>query len=179
MVLPIFGTPRLEWDRHGSYSIGAGLPRPLSRQNRCDQPLDRTDHPFQPHFHLPSSIACIFSSSSLIFTPSSRIMDQRQFGDSINSDERLGQQGRAQGRAQAGRPVDAVSDDSEQGQPPTAPYDQNQSGTFWHHQVSFQEPLPYAHSPVSFSSPSTSSVEQSALGEPSQWSAFTPLRSHT
>ncbi|PMD58485.1 uncharacterized protein K444DRAFT_614246 [Hyaloscypha bicolor E] len=92
-------------------------------------------------------------------------MDQRQFGDSINSDARLS----PQGRAQAGRPVDSVSEGSEQGQPPTAPYEQNQSGTFWHHQVSFQEPLPYAHSPVSFSSPSTSSVEQSALGEPSQW----------
>lgn len=141
-------------------------------RNRCDQPLDRTDHPFQPHFHLPSLF--IFSSS-LIFTPSSRIMDQRQFGDSINSDARLS----PQGRAQAGRPVDSVSEGSEQGQPPTAPYEQNQSGTFWHHQVSFQELLPYAHSPVSFSSPSTSSVEQSALGEPSQWSAFPPLRSHT
>lgn len=131
----------------------------------------------QSYFHLQS--LSILPSSFSHFTSSPQSMDQRQFGSSINYDARLGQQG---------RPIDSVSEGSEESeeseqyeqsaQPPTVPYQQNQSGASWHHQVSFQEPLTYGQSPNSPSSPSTSSVERSALGELSQGSAFYPSRPH-
>jgi hypothetical protein len=102
-------------------------------------------------------------------------MDRSRFHSSQNYGARLDQQG---------QPINSVPDGSEQYEqsaqraPPAVPFEQNQSDAFWHHQVSFQEPLSYGRSPNSLSSPSNSSVEQSTLGEPSQGSAFLPSRSH-
>ncbi|KAE9379604.1 hypothetical protein N431DRAFT_327249 [Stipitochalara longipes BDJ] len=95
-------------------------------------------------------------------------MDQRQSGSSKlprNYEARPGKRS---------RPIESVSGGSDReqyehsAQPPTAPYAQSQPGALWHHQASYQEPLTYRQSPNTGSSPSTSSVEQSVLGEPSQ-----------
>jgi len=102
-------------------------------------------------------------------------MDQPQSGSSINYDERL------VNRSDPSISSSQKAPNNTRTQPPTPPYatEQNQSGASSHHQVSFQEPLPYyGHSPNSLSSPSTSSVEQSAPGELSQGSAFYPSIPH-
>ncbi|PMD34351.1 hypothetical protein L207DRAFT_570955 [Hyaloscypha variabilis F] len=94
-------------------------------------------------------------------------MDRRQSGGSKlprNHDARLGKRS---------RPSEPASDRQQyehSAPPPTAPHDQSQSGVAWQYQASYQEPLTYRHSPNSLSSPSTSSVEQSVLGEQSQGS---------
>jgi hypothetical protein len=103
-------------------------------------------------------------------------MDQPRSGSSINYDARLVNKGDPSISSSQRAPNNTRT------QPPTPPFatEQNQLGASRHHQVSFQEPLPYyGHSPNSLSSPSTSSVEQSAPGELSQGSAFYPSKSHT
>jgi hypothetical protein len=169
--LSFFSKLCLRWIDTGIIFYQLGQPRSPS----CDTVDDRgrTDQPPQSYFQLQSLFYPPFLISLFISCPQS--MDQRQFDSSGNYDARLGQQG------QQGRHIDSVSEGSEQyeqhersAQPPTVTYEQNQSDAFWYHQVSFQERLPYGRSPNSLSSPSTSSVEQSALGELSQGSAFTP-----
>jgi hypothetical protein len=126
-----------------------------------------------PISHL-QSLSLISLSFSLSY--SSQRMDQAHPGASTTDKARRVQQGRAS-HSVSGRPEHSEHS-AQWRQPPTVHYGENQSGASWHHQVSFQEPLSHGHSPSSFSSRSTSSVEQSALGEPLQESAAHPSLFH-
>lgn len=127
-----------------------------------------------PISHL-QSLYLISLSFSLSPTPL-KSMDQAHPGASTNRKARRVQQGRVS-QSSSGRA--AQSEHSAQWrQPPTVRYGEDQSGASWHHQVSFQEPLSYGNSPSSISSRSTSSIEQSAIGEPLQESAAHPSLFH-
>jgi hypothetical protein len=127
--------------------------------------------------HLASSIAFHHLPLILSLLYSAQSMDQAYPGASTNRKARRVQQGRAS-QSVSGRP-DQSEHSAQWRQPPTVRYGEDQSGASWHPQVSFQEPLSYGHSPSSFSSGSTSSVEQSALGEPLQELAAPPLTPFT
>jgi hypothetical protein len=125
---------------------------------------------------LASSIAFPHLPLILSLSYSSQSMDQAHPGASTTRKAGRVQQGRAS-HSVSGRPE--YSEHSAQWrQPPTVRYGENQSGASWHPQVSFQEPLSHGHSPSSFSTQSTSSAEQSALGEPLQESAAHPSLFH-
>ena len=185
--LPLFGHP-LNFGGSARYfnpilqGLSASAARARDRFDRLPAPgAARTRHsaPFSSSTSTSPSIA--FPPLSLYSIPPFHTMDQRHPGSS-KVPRSMNQDGR---RGKISRPSVAVSAGTDRGQyehsaqPPTAPHEQNQSGVVWQYQAPYQEPLTYRQSSNSRSSPSTSSVEQSVLGEQSQGSAFQPPKSFT